>query len=199
MKDKINYPKGRVNLFEVTDDGVWTPRAHTNNTVLYDWGFIAAKTIGEGDQSYRVNAMYIEFENVSPSSTAVSIPTFTRDEGLTYYNGLSGNQDFLRVELIGLPSISIESGYESYFTAGETGNLLTFFAQSSGTTGVLGNATFGSANNSKIFGAALVAAPVFADRTKDVVFSRTYFASSSDQVLKQASSQVGLSWEVPFT
>ena len=144
--------------------------------------------------------MYIEFENVaSPGTDAVGIPTFTRDEGLTYYNGLSGNQDFLRVELIGLPSISIESGYESYFTAGQTGNLLTFFAQSSGTAGVLGNATFGAANYSKVFGAALVAAPVFSDRTKDVVFSRTYFDPASNQVLKQASSQIGLSWEVPFT
>ena len=198
MKDKINFPKGRVELFQVTDDGVWIPQAQATNTVLYDWGFIAAKAIGEGDASYRVNTMYIEFENVSPSSTAVAIPTFTRDAGLTYYNGLAGNQDFLRVELLGLPAISIESGYEAYFGANE-GNLLTFVAQSSGTAGVLGNATFSAANNSKVFGAALVAAPVFADRTQDVVFSRTYFTPDTNQVLKQASSQIGLSWEVPFT
>tara|TARA_Y100001973_G_C5208638_1_gene343597 strand:- start:7 stop:603 length:597 start_codon:yes stop_codon:yes gene_type:complete len=198
MKDIPNYPHGRVQLYQVDSNNVWTPQANTTNTVLYDWGFIAAKAIGEGDSSYRVNAMYIEFENVASPSDTVSVPTIDRSEGLTYYNGLSGNQDFLRVELIGLPSITIEDGFESYFTEGETGNLLTFFAQSSGTTGVLGNATFGSANNSKIFGAALVAAPVWADRTQDVVFSRSYFATS-DQTLKQASSQVGITWEVPFT
>lgn len=195
MKDKINSPKGRVNLFQIADDGIWLPQACTTNTVLYDWGFIAAKAIGEGDKSYRVNAMYIEFENTAGS---VSVPSIDRSEGLTYYNGLAGNQDFLRVELIGLPSITIESGYESYFTEGVDGNLLTFFAQSSGTAGVLGNASFGSAHNSKIFGAALVATPVFSDRTKDVVFSRSYF-ESADQVAKQASSQVGINWEVPFT
>ena len=198
MKDIPNYPHGRVQLYQVDSNNVWTPQANTTNTVLYDWGFIAAKAIGEGDSSYRVNATYIEFENVASPSDTVSVPTIDRSEGLTYYNGLSGNQDFLRVELIGLPSITIEDGFESYFTEGETGNLLTFFAQSSGTTGVLGNATFGSANNSKIFGAALVAAPVWADRTQDVVFSRSYFATS-DQTLKQASSQVGITWEVPFT
>jgi hypothetical protein len=197
MKDKIEFPKGRVELFQVTDDGVWIPHAQATNTVLYDWGFIAAKAIGTGDGSYRVNTMYIEFENVAAPADAVGIPSFTRDEGLTYYNGLAGNQDFLRVGLLGLPTISIESGYEAYFGADE-GNLLTFLAQSEGTAGVLGNATFSAANNSKVFGAALVASPVNADRTKDVVFSRTYFAVA-DQVLKQASSQICLSWEVPFT
>jgi len=198
MKDKINSPKGRVNLFQITDDGVWLPQARTTNTVLYDWGFIAAKAIGEGDQSYRVNVMYIEFENVSPSTDPATVPSFTRDEGTAYYTGLSDPRDYLRVELLGLPGISIESGYESYFTAGETGNLLTFLAQSSGSTGVNGT-TFSTAQNSKVSGAALVAAPVFADSTQDVVFSRTYFNPTSDQVLKQASSQIGLSWEVPFT
>jgi hypothetical protein len=193
MKDKINSPKGRVNLFQITDDGIWLPQACTTNTVLYDWGFIAAKAIGEGDKSYRVNVMYIEFENTDPAT----IPSFTRDEGRSYYTGLSDPRDYLRVELIGLPSITIEDGYESYFTAGETGNLLTFFAQSSGSTGVNGT-TFSAAAGSIISGAALVAAPVFADSTQDVVFSRTYFVEA-DQVAKQASSQVGISWEVPFT
>ena len=78
------------------------------------------------------------------------------------------------------------------------GNLLTFLAQSSGSTGVNGT-TFSAAQNSKVSGAALVAAPVFADSTQDIVFSRTYFDPTSNQVLKQASSQIGLSWEVPFT
>lgn len=197
IEKHISTPKGRVELFHIAEGGIWTSLCRTSNTVLYDWGFIAAKAIGQGDRSYRVNKMYIEFENVVAPGDAVAVPTFTRNEGLSYYNALSGTQDFLRIDINDLPSITIDSGYEAYFTAGVTGNLLTFIAQSAGTAGVLGNATFSAANNSKIFGAALVASPVDADRTKDIVFSRTYFPVVN-QVLKQASSQVGLSWEVPF-
>ena len=194
MQDILSPPKGRLQLFNVASDALWTPASEvTLNTVLYEWGFIAAKTIGQGDPAYRVNMMYIEYENTSGSITA---PTIDRAEGLTYYSGLSGNKDYLRVPLIGQPTISIEAGFESYFMADVTGNLLTFFAQSTGTTGVLSNA-FSNAANSKIYGAALVAAPVAADSTKDIVFSRAYFASS-DQTVKQASSQVGITWELPF-
>jgi hypothetical protein len=142
--------------------------------------------------------MYIEFSNVTDPADAVSLPSFTRDEGLSYYTGLSGSStnDYLRVPLIGQPTISIETGFESYFTEGVDGNLLTFFAQSAGGTGVHSK-TFANGSNSKIFGAALVAAPVNADPTKDIVFSRAYFASA-DQTVKQTSSQVGITWELPF-
>lgn len=198
MQDIINAPKGRVEMFRISEGGIWTSLFKTTNTLLYDWGFIAAKAIGHGDRSYRVNMMYMEFENVVAPGDAVAVPTFTRDEGLSYYNALSGTQDFLRVPISGLPDITIDSGYEAYFTAGVTGNLLRFIAHTEGIASVLGNATYGVANNSKIFGAALVAAPVEADRTKDVVFSRTYYPAVN-QVLAQASTNLGLFWDIPFT
>ena len=200
MQDIIVPPKGRLWVSHVDQAKKnWTPATSvTLNTVLYEWGFIAAKTIGHGDPTYRINTMYIEFSNVTDPADAVSLPSFTRDEGLSYYTGLSGSStnDYLRVPLIGQPTISIESGFESYFTEGVDGNLLTFFAQSAGGTGVHSK-TFANSSNSKIFGAALVAAPVNADATKDIVFSRAYFASA-DQTVKQTSSQVGITWELPF-
>jgi len=101
----------------------------------------------------------------------------------------------MRVSLIGDPTISIESGFESYFTEGVDGNLLTFFAQTAAPS--VHGKTFSSVVNSKIFGAALVAAPVAADRTQDIVFSRGYF-DIAQQTLKEASSQVGVTWELPF-
>lgn len=200
MQDIIVPPKGRLWVSHVDQAKKnWTPvTSVTLNTVLYEWGFIAAKTIGHGDPTYRINTMYIEFSNVTDPADAVSLPSFTRDEGLSYYTGLSGSStnDYLRVPLIGQPTISIESGFESYFTEGVDGNLLTFFAQSAGGSGVHSK-TFANSSNSKIFGAALVAAPVNADATKDIVFSRAYFASA-DQTVKQTSSQVGITWELPF-
>jgi hypothetical protein len=74
--------------------------------------------------------------------------------------------------------------------------MLTFFALSSGATGVHGK-TFSSGANSKICGFALVAMPVFADATLDVIAARTYLAEENQQV-KDASAQAGVTWELIF-
>jgi hypothetical protein len=73
---------------------------------------------------------------------------------------------------------------------------MTFFAQTSGAVGVNG-LTFSEAANSVAVGVALVAAPSWADRTRDVVFGRAYFAVD-EQVPKVASHQIGVSWEQVF-
>jgi len=217
LKDTISKVEGRVGLWRVRElrgrkQGQvlhrWVePITFKPNQIQYDWGYIAAQAIGRGQSAYKIAAMYIEYENLAPSSssassfggeTPVSIPSFGRDEGTEYYDDLqsSGTRDFLRVPLLQDPMIGVATGYESYFTAGVDGNKLTFFAQSQGVEGVHGK-TFSDSVNSKIFGAALVATPVFADRTQDVVFARSYFPEA-EQTLKEASSQVGISWEVSF-
>jgi hypothetical protein len=198
LRDSVFKVEGRVGLWKVWDDGWVTPVTFKPNQIQYDWGFIAAQTIGRGLFSYRIAAMYIEFENVASPGDPVTIPTFGRDEGTEYYDDLqsSGTRDFLRVPLLQDPMLGIATGFESYFTAGENGNKLTFFAQSQGTTGVHGK-TFSDSVNSKVFGAALVATPTFADRTQDIIFARSYFPTA-EQTLKEASSQIGISWEVSF-
>jgi hypothetical protein len=206
--ENLIAPKGRVGLWQIPDEhsaddgGVilagWEHISDTANTALYKWGFAAAKALGEGDGNYRINAMYIEFENVTSPTDNVTIPSFTRDEGLSYYTGLSSSsvKDYLRLEINITPSITIESGYENYFTSNVDGNLLTFFRQSAGTQGV-NSKTFSDSVNSKVYGAALVVAPDFSDSSQDIVFARAYFVQA-DQTLKQASSQVGITWELPF-
>ena len=168
------------------------------NQIQYSWGFIAAQCIGKGNRNYRINSMYVEYENVASPGDAVTIPSYGRDEGREYYQdlALSANRDFLRVPLIIEPTIGIESGFEDYFTDGVDGNKLTFFTQTQGTAG-FHSKPFNDGVNSKIFGVALVATPEFGDPTKDVVFSRTYF-DTADQTLKLASSQVGITWDISF-
>jgi len=188
--------KGRLQLW-TQRHGLWVPRAVIENQIQYSWGMIAAQAIGRGDPRFHVNTMYIEFENVASPGDPVTIPTFGRDEGVEYYDDLvsSGVRDYLRVALLQDPLLGVETGYEDYFGDGE-GNKLTFFAQSQGTTGTHGK-TFSDTVNSKVFGAALVAAPVFSDPTQDIVFSRSYFPTD-EQTVKEASSQVGISWEISF-
>lgn len=159
-------------------------------------GFAIAKTLGLGDSSYKINRMYLEFENVAAPGTAVSVPTFLVTAGLAYYQGLLAPKDYLSVPLLGQPTLSIATGYESYFTAGVDGNKLTFLAQSVGSVGVNGTA-FSNALNSKIYGVALVAAPDSGDPTEDIVVARGYY-SVADQMVKPAAGQVHVSVDIEF-
>jgi len=193
-----NSVVGVMSAFTVDDRDIWTPRGRVKNDILYDWGFIAAKAIGQGDRDYRIRTMYIEFENVAAPGDPVAVPTIAREDGIEYYNSMvsSATRDFLRIALRFLPGISIATGFENFFTDGIDGNQLSFLAQTVGTVGFHGK-TFSESVNSKIYGAALVASPDFSDQTQDVVFNRGYL-DVSNQVLKEASSQVGISWDVTF-
>lgn len=202
-KDTISGVRGRVTLWRVEDSGLMLPIHSQHNQIQYSWGFIAAQQIGYRRQAarpdYSVSAMYVEFENVADPENAIAVATeFERDLGVQYYNDMlaSATRDFLRVPLRMEPNLSISAAYAEYFTAGETGNQLTFFAQTAGAQGVHGK-TFSHSVNSKTFAAALVATPDFSDRTKDVIFARTVF-DINDQVTKEASSQIGITWDVAF-
>jgi len=194
--------RGHVSLWRVTADGVLTPLHSQPNQIQYSWGHIAARQLGfrpqAGRPSYHISAMYIEFENVGAPEDPLTVASFGRDLNLDYYNDLvsSATQDFLRVPLRLEPTLGVSTDYEDYFTVGQSGNQLTFFAQTSGLLGVHGK-SFSHSVNSKISAAALVATPNFSDATQDVIFARTTFASG-DQVTKEASAQIGITWDIAF-
>lgn len=189
-------PPGRITVWNIDEwTGKMVPLFSQDNQIQYSWAYIVAKCVGHGDPTYKIGGMYMEYKNVTLPGDSVAVPAYTRGDGLSYYNGLANPQDFLRIPLSSLPSITIQSGYEPYFTAPE-GNVMSFFAQTAGTAGVLGR-PFSDANNSKVFGVALVATPNWADRTKDVIFARTYFQVAQQQ-LKLAGSQIGVTWTIPL-
>jgi hypothetical protein len=191
--------------------GVWRVDEHTGglqlignqpNQIQYSWGFIAAKQLGYRSQpdryNYNISAIYIEFENQADPETEIAVSSFGRDLGSSYYNALvdSSTRDFLRVPLTIEPAGSVVSGYEANLSVEQQINKLTFFVQTAGTVGVHGK-TFSHTVNSKVYAAALVAAPVFSDRTKDAIFARTIF-EPANQVTKEASSQIGITWDISF-
>jgi hypothetical protein len=195
--------RGHVTLWRVDEKtGLRVPVCSQPNQIQYSWGFVAAKQLGYRPQpdrpSYHISAMYIEFENQANPATAVAVGSFPRDRGISYYNSLlaSSNRDFLRVPLSVEPATSVSAGFEANLSVDQQANQLTFFVQSSGTTGVHGK-TFSHIVNSKVYAATLVAAPVVGDRTKDVIFARTEF-SAANQVTKEASSQIGITWDIAF-
>lgn len=160
---------------------------------LYTWGEIVCRLL-EGDPAFKINAMYLEYENQADPDVPVTAPSFDRDEGIEYYASLAGDplRDFLRVPLLANPARGVTAGLE----AAVAFNQLTFAAQSEGSIGVHGK-EFSDAVNSKVFGVALVAAPVWGDRTRDLIFGRSYYASTK-QIPKRASSQVVASWVEKF-
>lgn len=201
-----NGVRGHITLWHVDEaTGLKIPVGAQKNQIQYSWGFIAAKQIGYRPNperyNYNISAVYIEFENQIDIEDEISVAPFSRDLGINYYNALvdSPNRDFLRIPLIIEPAGSVSVGYEANLPTEQQLNKLTFFVQTVGTQGVHGkpfshNAAGGT---SKVYAAALVAAPLYSDRTKDVVFARTMFVPSN-QVTKEASSQIGLTWDISF-
>lgn len=196
--------RGHITLWRVDDKtGLRVPVGDQPNQIQYTWGFIAANCFGRRRQpdrpDYSISALYIEYENQTDPELPISVASsFSRSEGLPYYNALidSTNRDFLRIPLTIEPTIGVSSGYEANLPVDQQGNKLTFFAQTAGIVGALGR-PFSHTVNSKVYAAALVSAPVFGDRTKDVIFARTVF-TVNNQVTKEASSQIGITWDIAF-
>jgi hypothetical protein len=194
--------RGHVTLWRTAANGQRTLLRAQRNQIQYSWGHIAAKQLGylpgPDRPSYHISAMYVEFENVANPGDPVTVSVFGRELGIAYFDELlySPVQDFLRVPLRLEPALGISTGYEEFFTPGVNGNQLTFFAQTAGLSGVHGK-VFSHTVNSKIYAVTLVATPVFSDRTRDVVFARTVF-EEEHQVTKEASSQIGITWDIAF-
>lgn len=171
----------------------WDPRTpFTHNDFLFEWGAVFGNLLLRRGLNYGIGGMYIEYENTASPGDLVTVPPFGRDstEGVDYYNGLSdsADRDYLRVPLVAGTLDSTDN------TKYPKGNLATFFAQTQGVQGVHGK-PFSEGSNSTVFGAALVAFVDEADPTRDLVLSRWY-APTSSQVLKLATSQVGLEWQL---
>ena len=187
--------EGWMTLWDVLPCGLWLPYARKQNNLMVTYGMAAAMLFGYGDSTYRINRFYVEFENVGSPSNIVSVPAYDVYDTRAYYEDLSAPRDYLRIPVLGSPTLSIASGYEDYFSAGE-GNKLTFVGMTSGNAGMNG-LEFSDAVNSKAFGLALVSSPDSGDRTKDVIVTRGYFATGQQKV-KASSGQIGVSWELIF-
>lgn len=182
-----------LGLGSVTISAPGNPPRTVRNQRQNGYAKVCVRLLGFGDVRYKLSAIYVEFENVASPGDAVVNPSFDKDAGIEYYSALSGSgtRDFLRVPLTGVAG-SLSAGF-----AGADENTVTFTAVTASAAGVHG-VTFSSAANSKICGVALVAAPVWADRSQDVVFGRAYY-EAADQLLKPAAGQVAVTYTEEFT
>lgn len=195
----MKFPYGRYSIFLVDPEtGERFKRFEADNDFMVSWGYAACQLFGYGNPNYRINAVYLEFKNVASPGQLVTVPSFSDTDGLSYYQGLTGGSDYLRVPLQINPQIAVAPGYNNYFEPGQ-GNQLNIYCQSTGSVGVNGT-PFSSSANSTIYGVATVACPVLSDPTQDVLISRGYFPTSptNQQLLKPTNMQIGVGWEMQF-
>ena len=198
--------RGTVTLWRVDEKtGLKVPIIKKTNQIKVGWGFIAARQLGYRPQpdrdQYFISGMYFEYENVADPEQPITVPEFARTLGAEHYTALTAPKDFLRVPLRLEPTIGVATaseGAEVLQQAGR-GNQLTFFAQTAGNGGFNNGlfCPFSHTANSKIYSAALVAMPRFDDQSRDVIFARTNF-DIGDQTSKEASSQIGVTWDIAF-
>jgi len=198
--------RGKVTLWRIDEKtGIRTPIISKPNQIQVSWGYIAAKQLGyryqpDRDQ-YFISGMYFEYENLENPAAPIAVPSFSRVLGIDYYSELTAPKDYLRVPLRLEPALGVAAGSEgaSALTSALQGNQLTFFAQTSGAVGVNNGeeCPFSHTTNSKVYSAALVAMPRFDDKAHDVIFARTNF-DIGDQTSKEASSQIGITWDISF-
>jgi hypothetical protein len=190
MNSNLITPDGRVRLFDVIGDE-WRVRGPAmRNAVLYDWSSVVGSLLA-GDPAYALNAVYLEYRN---TSSAIAVPSVSRGDGRSYYNGLSASPDtdFLRVPLT--TRTVLTEGSPPFSPV--RGNVLRIFAMSSGTSGIHGK-PFTSGANSTVFALAVAATPVAADRSQDIVFARIGIPTAS-QIKVEGTKKVGIEWSFTF-
>lgn len=187
------YEGGETRLGNVTLPGTWRLYSEfRDNLFMYNGAEALAKLLS-GDVRYKAAGMYIEFQNVADPGDVVSVPSYDRSGGISYYDNLvsSVDTDYLRVPLTAaVLSSSDESKYP-------IGNQLNCFATTAGVLGVHGK-TFSDSANSKVFGGAVIAIPDDTDATQDLVLARFYFATNKQRV-KLANAQLGVEWPLILT
>lgn len=194
MLIKINKSRyeGRVGIYQIPGKAKladWELHAEVENDLTDCWGHILQRLVrGVVDgNTYHINAMYIEFDN---SGGPVTPPVIDPTQQLAYFDGLTGDQDYLRVPVIA-------TSEEKSDPALALANTAVFLAHTSGSLGVNGLA-FSNAAGSRVYGGALVAMLDEQDPSKDIVFARWYFSDAGTQLEKLANAQIGIKWKSIF-
>jgi len=142
-----------------------------------------------GQDEYRVAGVYFEYENNAGSPT---IPTFDRETTIDDFQSLVAPQDYVRSELAAVPTIG--TGDSTSSGNPYINNRAQFFGLATVDEGENGE-PFSAAANSKIVSVGLVAMPVLADPTRDLLYAR--FAPASEFTVESGRNP-GITWTTEF-
>ena len=191
MLDSYGHFRGLVTLGHYDRRGriVGAPTVLKPNLVTLGGCEVLARAL-TGDVAYKINGVYFEFENTAGTPAAVS---YTRSTTAADMRGLAGSLTKGVVRSFLASGGIIETGDSSASGLPYANNRATFFALATAANDLAGNTVFGSAVNSKIVSIGLLALPVAADATKDVLFAR--FTPATPFAV-QAGRSPGVTWTV---
>lgn len=185
--DKIPKIAGYQTICSINKAGEITQMVHSQNQIMDTSADILANLL-MGNAQHQIEYMYFEYQNLASAGDPVTPPAFNKSDGIEYFTGLefSTSRDFLRVPVVFDNKVT---------TLGSGGNkLITFFAVTPGDdTGFWGK-PFAAANNSAVYGGALVSAPKSSSQANDLVFARNY--PSGAKVLKPTGEQIAMTWNI---
>jgi hypothetical protein len=156
------------------------------NTIMDGAANAIANLLLGGDE-YRVSTMYFEYVNLADPGDSPTPPSFDKSDDVSYYTGLeySGSVDFLRVPVVADPNIVVN----------EAGNYVAaFYAVTPGDEEGFWGKAFAAANNSAVYGGALVATPLPTSQANDVIVARNY--PDGAKVLKPDGEQIAMVWNI---
>lgn len=193
----LRETSGHCTLQILGPDGQVLDAVTARNTWLDTYGHIAAMVLGRRDLSYLPASMYVEYENVATASDVVATPVVDKADTVAYYQTLSASstRDFLRVPVLSMAELSVAPGYATRLAAGLF-NKASYTAFVVGSTGVFGR-PFSAAARSKVCGIALVATPVPADRTQDIIWGRAYYLGVNQKLVPD-TGQLAVTYELTF-
>jgi len=174
--------KGLVELFDITQSGIWVPRCSFSNNIL-DSGYDALARTISGDSAYAVNGMYIEYKNGVPTEPVISL-----DRTRSYYTSLASPYGYCRVRTVASPVYSESATKYS-------GNIVTFIGITDGTPAGGAAPIDGTA---QYYSLALVAMPEYGDPAQDklVAAGAIKYYGVFAPITKLANSQTGVRWSL---
>jgi len=168
------------------ETGVVSNMIAQKNQIMNGAANAIANLILGGDE-YQVSHMYFEYINLSSPGDDPNPPAFDKADDVSYFTGLeySDSVDFLRVPVVQDPTVTVNASgnYVASFYAVTPGSETGFWGQ-----------PFAAANNSAVYGGALVCTPLVTSQPNDVIFARNY--PTGAKVLKPDGEQIAMVWNI---
>ena len=157
----------------------------TKNTIMDGMTTVLASYLS-GTIEGGVNCMYIEYINLASPGDPIAIPTYDKEDDVSYYMGLQYSPD---IDIVRVP-ISLRSNPEPNYA----GNLeVSFYAATSAIAGQFGK-PLEAASNSAVYGCALVYARDMNNMSQDIVVARHYPVGA--RLEKADGEQVICTWPI---
>lgn len=155
------------------------PPARGPNQIQFGYKEAVARSLADPNNTYAARMLYVEFANVADPEDTISPPVgFSQEEGVEYYASLSAevDRDYLRIPVLSA-RVFLNDEYD-----GIEANAVTLMGEALPDSEGIHGLTFSLANNSLVYGLAIIVAPILGDPSSDIVIARKYYDSGDQRI-----------------